>query len=164
MNQLLVPGHCAKTLPNVVVEWLTPLLRIREVPGSNPGTETGYPDEGFSWLSSVPPGKFQDSNFKLVHDRFLPHPLQFIIHISSFIPSYIVCVTEKASLNKLCKEMFSTTPPLQCHATYGYRLVNHLSHSDSIFERSLVQNSSQVRAMLIEVCSDLSSGIYCRVK
>jgi hypothetical protein len=32
---------------NVVVEWLTHLLRIREVPGSNLGTETGYPEEGF---------------------------------------------------------------------------------------------------------------------
>jgi hypothetical protein len=31
-------------LPNVVVEWLTFLLRIWYVPGSNRGTETGYPD------------------------------------------------------------------------------------------------------------------------
>jgi hypothetical protein len=30
--------------PNVVVEWLTLLLRIREVPGTNLGSETGYPD------------------------------------------------------------------------------------------------------------------------
>jgi len=30
--------------PNVVIEWLTILLRIREVPGSNLGPETGYPD------------------------------------------------------------------------------------------------------------------------
>jgi hypothetical protein len=30
--------------PNVVVEWLTFLLRIREVPGSNLGPELGYPD------------------------------------------------------------------------------------------------------------------------
>jgi hypothetical protein len=29
--------------PNVVVEWLTPLLRVREVPGSNLGLETDYP-------------------------------------------------------------------------------------------------------------------------
>jgi hypothetical protein len=28
-------------LPNVVVEWLILLLRIREVPGSNLGPETG---------------------------------------------------------------------------------------------------------------------------
>jgi hypothetical protein len=30
------------TTPNVVIEWLT--LCIREVLGSNPGTETSYPD------------------------------------------------------------------------------------------------------------------------
>jgi hypothetical protein len=30
--------------PNVVVEWLTILLRIREVPGSNLGPGTGYPE------------------------------------------------------------------------------------------------------------------------
>jgi hypothetical protein len=29
---------------NVVVEWLTLLLHIREVPGSNLSPETGYPD------------------------------------------------------------------------------------------------------------------------
>jgi hypothetical protein len=43
--------------PNVVVEWLAFLFRIREVLGSNIGLETGYPDWGFSWFSSVPPGK-----------------------------------------------------------------------------------------------------------
>jgi hypothetical protein len=31
-------------LPNVVVEWLTLLLRIREVLGSNLGPENGYLD------------------------------------------------------------------------------------------------------------------------
>jgi hypothetical protein len=31
-------------LPNVVVEWLAFLLRIREIPGSNLGPETGCPD------------------------------------------------------------------------------------------------------------------------
>jgi hypothetical protein len=30
--------------PNVMVEWLTFLLRIREVLGSNLGPETGYPE------------------------------------------------------------------------------------------------------------------------
>jgi hypothetical protein len=32
---------------NVLVEWLTPFLRIREVPGSNIGPAIGYPDLGF---------------------------------------------------------------------------------------------------------------------
>jgi hypothetical protein len=40
---------------NVVVEWLTILLRIREV--SNLGPEIGIPDQGFSWFSLVPPGE-----------------------------------------------------------------------------------------------------------
>jgi hypothetical protein len=30
--------------PNVVVEWVTLLLRVREVQHSNVGPETGYPD------------------------------------------------------------------------------------------------------------------------
>jgi hypothetical protein len=30
-------------------------------PGSNLDPETGYPDWGFSWYSSIPPGKFPDS-------------------------------------------------------------------------------------------------------
>jgi len=34
-----------------MVEWLTLLLRIQEVPGSNLGPETGYTDWGFSWFS-----------------------------------------------------------------------------------------------------------------
>jgi hypothetical protein len=33
--------------PEVVVECLTLMLRIWEVPGSDLGLETGYPDEGF---------------------------------------------------------------------------------------------------------------------
>jgi hypothetical protein len=36
-----VRGH---VLPNIVVEWLTLLLRIREVPGSNLGPQTGHTD------------------------------------------------------------------------------------------------------------------------
>jgi hypothetical protein len=31
-------------LPNVVAEWLSLLLRIREAPGSNLGPEADYPD------------------------------------------------------------------------------------------------------------------------
>jgi hypothetical protein len=33
-----------KVIHTVVVEWLALLLRIRKVPGSNLGLETGYPD------------------------------------------------------------------------------------------------------------------------
>jgi hypothetical protein len=38
----------------------------------------------FSWLYSVSPGESRDSNFKLVHDRFLPNPSQFCIRSSAF--------------------------------------------------------------------------------
>jgi hypothetical protein len=43
-----------------MVEWLALLLYIQEVLGSNLFSETGYPDWGFSWFSSVPPDKFRD--------------------------------------------------------------------------------------------------------
>jgi hypothetical protein len=36
--------------PNVVVEWLTLLLLIREIPGSNLGPEIAYPDYGFHYF------------------------------------------------------------------------------------------------------------------
>jgi hypothetical protein len=59
-------------------------LRIREAPGSSLGSESGYPDEGFSWFSSVTPGEFKDSTLVLGHDRFLPNPFQLIIRLSLF--------------------------------------------------------------------------------
>jgi hypothetical protein len=42
-------------------EWLTLLLRIREVSGSHLSPGTGYPDLCCSWFSSFPPGKCPDS-------------------------------------------------------------------------------------------------------
>jgi hypothetical protein len=38
---------------NVIVEWLTLLLHVREVPGLNLGTQTGYLHRTSSWFSSV---------------------------------------------------------------------------------------------------------------
>jgi hypothetical protein len=43
-----------KGLCNVVIEWLTLLLLIRDVPDSNFGPETSYFGIGFSWFFSVP--------------------------------------------------------------------------------------------------------------
>jgi hypothetical protein len=68
--------------PNVVVQWLTLLLRIRDLQGSYIGPKTGYPDSGLSWFSTVPLGECWDSNLKLVHDRFLQNLFQFIIYLS----------------------------------------------------------------------------------
>jgi hypothetical protein len=39
---------------NVSAEWLALLLHIWKVLGSNLSSRTGYPDWGFSWVSSVP--------------------------------------------------------------------------------------------------------------
>jgi hypothetical protein len=69
-------------VPNVVVKWLTLMLHIRELPDSNPGPDTGYPDWGFSWFFSVPPGECPDSTLKFGHDRLLPDPFQFTIYLS----------------------------------------------------------------------------------
>jgi hypothetical protein len=81
-----------------VVERLTLLLRIREAPGSSLGSESGYPDGGFSWLSSVPPGEFKDSTLVLGHDRFLPNPFQLILlslfHLTLYSLSYCKCVVK----------------------------------------------------------------------
>jgi hypothetical protein len=41
--------------------WLALLLHIREVPGWNLGPESGYPDWGCLWFSSVPPRKCRDN-------------------------------------------------------------------------------------------------------
>jgi hypothetical protein len=51
-----------------LVEWLTLLLRIREVLDSNLGLETGYADEGFIDF----PQSLQ-ANARIGHDRFLPN-------------------------------------------------------------------------------------------
>jgi hypothetical protein len=67
-----------------VVECLTIPLRIREDPSSSLGSESGYPDGGFLWLSPVPTGEFKDSTLALGNDRFLPNPFQFIIRLSLF--------------------------------------------------------------------------------
>jgi hypothetical protein len=48
--------------PNVLVDWLTLLPRLREVPNSNLNQDTGCHDWGFTWFFSVPPGEYRKSN------------------------------------------------------------------------------------------------------
>jgi hypothetical protein len=48
-------------VPNVEVDWLALLLHVWEVLCSNLGPNTSYPDCDFSWFSSAPAGKWQDS-------------------------------------------------------------------------------------------------------
>jgi hypothetical protein len=97
-GSLLDISRCFREALNVVVEWLTLLLSIRE---SWVQISAGYSDWGSSWFFSVPSGKCRDSTSKLGYDRFLPHPLQFIFHLFLSLRHYIVWVTEEASLNKL---------------------------------------------------------------
>jgi hypothetical protein len=40
--------------PNVMIEWLTLLLRFLEAPASNLGPMTNYLELGFSWFSFIP--------------------------------------------------------------------------------------------------------------
>jgi hypothetical protein len=47
-------------ISNTVVEWLTLLRRIWEVSGLHPSLKPSYPEGGYLWLSSVPPGKWWD--------------------------------------------------------------------------------------------------------
>jgi hypothetical protein len=70
--------------PNVAAEWITLLLCIRDVLGSNLDPETGYHDWGISCFSSVSPGKCRDSTLKLGCNRFLPHSFQFTIHLPPY--------------------------------------------------------------------------------
>jgi hypothetical protein len=44
VKMLVVVAVRLQPLPNVVVQWLSLLLGIREVPGSNLGPETAYND------------------------------------------------------------------------------------------------------------------------
>jgi hypothetical protein len=68
---------------NVEVEWLTLLLRIREVPVSNLGLENGYPDWGYSCFRQS-----LQANARMV-PKIRPWPLpstSIPIHYSHIIP------------------------------------------------------------------------------
>jgi hypothetical protein len=64
----------------IVVKWLTLLLRTGEVPGSNLGQETGYPEgsRGF-------PQSLLGEYLKLGHDILFLHPFH-----SSFISHHFI--------------------------------------------------------------------------
>jgi hypothetical protein len=86
-------------LPNAVVEWLTRLLRILEVPDSNIGPKNRLFWWGFVVLLS-PSKQMPGEYLKLGHYRFIPHYFQFFIHLSSPHPTWCNLNSEKASLNK----------------------------------------------------------------
>jgi hypothetical protein len=88
------------SLSKVVAEWLTLLLRTREVTGSNLSPKTGYPDFLHDFLQYL-----QENDGPYIRPRPLRYT-SFLIHHSpitlSFEAIYIILLlTDKASLNKL---------------------------------------------------------------
>lgn len=54
----------------------------------------------FSWFTSVPLGKFQDSTLKLGEDNFFLHPFQFITHCLPIIRKYAVQTTKASQITE----------------------------------------------------------------
>jgi hypothetical protein len=86
-------------LPNVPFVHLALLLPIREVPGSNISSETGYADLVVSWFFSVPPGIYQydtlnwvmTTSFHILSNSLLPD--HFIIrYLHAFLIYTVPCV------------------------------------------------------------------------
>jgi hypothetical protein len=80
---------------NVVVELLTLLFRILEIPGSNIGSETGYPEV----FRGLPQSLHENAGtvLKIRHQPFPSTSLHFTIHSSPFHSTlYTVCVAEKS--------------------------------------------------------------------
>jgi hypothetical protein len=69
------------------------LTCIPEVLGFNFGWDTNYPVR-FFMVYIAPPGKIQNNIFKLGHDNFLSHRLQFVIHNHPIILCCILWVTD----------------------------------------------------------------------
>jgi hypothetical protein len=77
--------------PNVVVEWLTFLLRILDVPDLNFGLGTRYPDDRFLWGFSVRPGEFWDSNLNwttLISLKSFSIHLSLVLSFDAISPNY----------------------------------------------------------------------------
>jgi hypothetical protein len=72
--------HTINVTPNVVVQWLTLLLRIWFK--SRP--REGYPDWGVSWFYSVNSSTYRNSSLKSGHNRLPKNPFQFDIYLSPF--------------------------------------------------------------------------------
>jgi hypothetical protein len=94
LNFLFLNPSCVASwsLPRFVRRELHDLNRTSWSSGNSTDSYSGGPVlnhgpqtiEVFSCFLSVPPGKFRDSTLQSGHDRFLPHPFQFIIYLSCF--------------------------------------------------------------------------------
>jgi hypothetical protein len=69
---------------NVVVEWLTLLLRILEIRVQISTQRQAILTEVSRGVFPVPPGEYHDSTLKLGHDLILPNPFQFVSNLSPF--------------------------------------------------------------------------------
>jgi hypothetical protein len=78
-----------------VVEWLTLLLHIWEIPDSDLSQRPAILT-GFLWLFSIRPCKCWDSTSKLDHNCFLPQRFQLVSHVSPFHLTLYNVVTEKS--------------------------------------------------------------------
>jgi hypothetical protein len=106
--------------PYVVVEWLTLLLCIRDVPGSNLESETGYPDQGSFVVFLSSSKRIPDSPVKLGHDRFLPNPFQFIVHLSPYYSTLYRLVLDAEKRRKT-----NYKPTLATVCTYGPSIITN---------------------------------------
>jgi hypothetical protein len=82
----IIGGYRSSTfmITNVLVEWLTLLLTIREVPGSNLGRETGYPD---FFLVLLSPSRLILGLYLIIFPRPLPSNSFLICHLFSYFYS-----------------------------------------------------------------------------
>jgi hypothetical protein len=90
------------TSPTIAVEDAALFLRIREIPDSDLGLETGYPDWGFTWFSSVPPRKSWviTSNYGMVSSF---HMISSHYSLTTYPPPWSWALLEKPSVAQLLK-------------------------------------------------------------
>jgi hypothetical protein len=81
---------------NITAKWLEFFISIRDIHDSNLGSDTGYPDKGFLYVSSVLSNKSRDSiltqatttSFHILSNRlFTNHPIiwRYIVWVSHSI-------------------------------------------------------------------------------
>jgi hypothetical protein len=99
--------------------------------GSNLGLETGHPDSGYSWFSSLHPGETRDSTLKLGHDLFIStHHYLSTLHSTLYSPikwqsvakyTTNICTDE---VKTECRCTGTTAHAPCCGARQGYRYVH----------------------------------------
>lgn len=95
----------------MVTEWALRLLHMLEDLVSRLGSETISPNFGFSWLSSVPPGRCQDSTSNFITKA----EMQSLVHlVHPTLPSLIFGRSQDGSLNAL----FSVRHYLEVNSVY----------------------------------------------